>query len=373
MCIPRPCGCSVAQRDINSRWRALPRSAQAFWNATAARKHDESKNVAAQDQVPSELAGAGTLVRAYRWAQVQPWAPQPQTWSGDALAILSETEYRAVHEGPCSSCHGLEAQWRSAFNTPVGSEGAKPMSASVSSGGEQPELVAEQPRSCFAAGDCDRYPSDVREVAEATARVICQYLRSKSEASKLSAWRLKWCIPTRDGEKLSQSSACFLVAHALLSPYRVIVLRLLSSDTEGSLYTMGRADGILDFALLYDYVANLPIPWARDCLTIRLNLLSWEIETWDSLRVSLELQDHVIRDPAPQKGAGSWGALQVSTQALARLAATLQQLRQTPTPPSAPNMRRCPGQRQRRQARFNRQKASQIERQAHTRGHGQYI
>ena len=68
----------------------------------------------------------------------------------------------------------------------------------------------------------------------------------------------------------------------------------------------------------------------------------------------LELQDHVIRDPAPQQGAGSWGALQVSTQALARLAATLQQFRQTPTPPSAPKMRRCPGQRQRRQARFNR-------------------
>ena len=89
-------------------------------------------------------------------------------------------------------------------------------------------------------------------------------------------------------------------------------------------------------------MANRPIRWARDCLTVRLKLLSWEIEAWDSLRVRLELQDHVIRDPAPQKGAGSWGALQVSTQALARLAATLQQ------------MRRCPGQRQRRQARFNR-------------------
>ena len=84
-----------------------------------------------------------------------------------------------------------------------------------------------------------------------------------------------------------QRRVWFLVAHALLSPYRVIVLRLMSSETEGSLYTMGRADGILAFTLLYEYVANLPIPWARDCLTIRLNLLSWEIETWDSLRGSL--------------------------------------------------------------------------------------
>ena len=61
VCMPRPGGCSAAQGYINSQWQALPRDAQAYWNTMASRKHDESKNVAAQDHTSVELAQAPWL------------------------------------------------------------------------------------------------------------------------------------------------------------------------------------------------------------------------------------------------------------------------------------------------------------------------
>ena len=280
---PRPSGCSPLQASITKSWVALPATAKAVWASTAAASNQA--NAAAHPEAGISPALPSAPHRQGTWANTR---ERPRTFTGDARRILTEAEYKELLRGSSQGAKVFEAQWRHLHNEPIGAPG-------------ETDFTPEAPRCCRVAGDCDRHPKYIREVARAATTAICGGLRKDTLGTALpSLWRLTWrmlgcvpqppgCVPGQAGRVPGETtgSGLFLVVHALLGPYRVIVLPVHPTPASASTYRLSYSVGRWGFALLFDHIATCLDPSCTgadaQASMAKLELLHYDPVGWDEL------------------------------------------------------------------------------------------
>jgi len=341
---PKPCGCSPQQERINQSWHALPASAKAVWAGKAAAKNQDTPSAGS----PRPVRPIGPIVAADADAR-------PKTLTGDTKHILTEAEYNTSQGHSHCGVKGLEAHWRQTHNKPLGAV----------QGAEQ-DFTPEAPRCCLLAGNCDRHPMHIREVSLAATSAICRGLCHGAPGILLPSlwqltWRIRWAeaagsfpepagrvpgstgivpptpgavpespgsVPEPDFVRKGEAAGCelFLVAHALLGPYRVIVLPLQKGASANPNYRMSYDRGRWDFALLYDFVAHC-LGTCSDSqhsgmepkvLQGVLDHLTYEPSGWDQLRPGVVERTFDLLAAAP-----STASLTRGIRAVNRLLATI--------------------------------------------------
>ena len=151
-------------------------------------------------------------------------------------------------------------------------------------------------------GDCTRFGKDVLAAGERACSCIASWVASTSKQAKtnkeedavafkgdsLSVWSVSW-----DGAPAQVEYS--MLAHALLSPYRIIVVRLEGLDHASSLFRFRKtSDMILDFVVFYEWLHGLNISWDT-CLEVRLNMHTFDVAAWNAMHIrSAATSQHVI-------------------------------------------------------------------------------
>jgi hypothetical protein len=332
-------GASPVQLAICQRWSQMPAEQQANWKQKAERSNAASDEASEIKQLIAQ-AGIADPVEARTLPRKDGSGAELVTWVGDNEFVVSQSDYASAS---ATAAGPLGVAWRQKYNTPVGSvmkdEGPGP--AQLSPGAD---LTDEAPYSCYDTARCLRHSAAVHEVGVRITSTICSFLKRSGHPDDCvsSLWQLQWTTAPSSW-RTTEFVEYFVVAHALLNPFRVIVLPLLRGPSEG-LHRLGVlnldwsfSEGRFAFATIYEYVAARNIPWAH-CAEVRLACTEWSAHGWSSVvcgrtRAPTSALWQAAAGGAGASATGETEAGTRATQALAVLASLLAARRPTATAP----------------------------------------
>ena len=131
---------------------------------------------------------------------------------------------------------------------------------------------------------CGAAVEEEGEAAEAAAAAAAASAPSAGASKKHSIDMLSvWGVSVVGSEGREASLA--MLGHALLNPYRVIVLPLQpSAPSDAAIYRFGAAGDMgFDFRTVYGWLHGLEIPW--HCSDVVLTRYEWDVQGWSSLKL----------------------------------------------------------------------------------------
>jgi len=206
----------------------------------------------------------------------------PQALVGDRQTVLSQPEYEFVRS--LGKWSGHEKKWKDEFDTLVRGE-------AYDCGDE---TMSEN--RCCSKGDCLRFGQSVLSAGASACRIIAGWVHrilqerkdpDSGTADTLSVWSSTVISDTCSVEPVAPIGYSML-AHALLSPYRIILVSLelfgLTTEPCRSYRFKTSRERTLEFVVLYAWLHSFNICWEA-VAEVRLNMHDWKVAAWNAVAI----------------------------------------------------------------------------------------